>query len=366
MPKVAIIYLLHNGRQYIADCFRSLETMAYPREDAEIVVIDNASSDDGLDFFKKEILPKSGATLPKITLIESKENKGFAEGNNIGIRLALEKNFDYVYLLNQDTEADPDFLAEAIKEAEKNKKAGSVQSCIFLYPEKVRLNSFGNAVHFLGFGYSRGYQLLLADAEGEIAAELGRNHVFEMAYASGAGVLYRATALRETGLLDSEFFLYHEDLDLGWRLRLAGWDNILAPSSRIYHKYDFSRSIKKYYWMERNRFLVLFKLYKIPTLILLAPALLALELGLLFFSLKSGWIKEKWRTYAYFWRLENWKKILRSRRAAQATRKRPDCEIIALFTPKIEFQDFKNPFLIYVANPLMTLYWFIVRAFIFW
>src|SRR3989338_4355056 len=100
MPKVAIIYLLYNGRQYLADCFRTLEGMDYPREDVGIFVVDNASSDDGLVFLKTEIMPKAGTTIPKVTIIENKENLGFAEGNNVGMRAALERGFDYVYLLN--------------------------------------------------------------------------------------------------------------------------------------------------------------------------------------------------------------------------------------------------------------------------
>ena len=366
MPKVAIIHLLYNGRQYLADCFRTLEGMDYPRENVEIFVVDNASSDDGVAFLKTEIMPKSGVALPKITIIENKENLGFAEGNNVGMRVALERGFDFIYLLNQDTEVDPEFLSQAVGEAERRSKAGSVQSFIMLGTERVRLNSLGNAIHYLGFGYARGYQMLLSEGEAEAERLRAGNPAIQIAYSSGAGVLYRISALRETGLFDSELFLYHEDLDLGWRLRMLGYENILAPRSVIYHKYEFSRSIKKYYWMERNRFIVLFKLYKLPTLILLAPALILMELGLLAFSAHSGWWKEKWHGYAYFHKRKNLKKLWIARREAQRIRKKPDCEMISLFTSIIDFQEFKNPVLKYFANPLFTLYWFVVRPFIFW
>lgn len=366
MPKVAIIYLLYNGRQYLADCFRSLEGMDYPREDAAIIVVDNASTDDGLAFLKTEIMPKAGTTIPKVTIIENKENLGFAEGNNVGMRAALERDFDYVYLLNQDTEVSPEFLSQAVSEAERVKSAGSVQSFIMLGTERVRLNSLGNAIHYLGFGYASGYQMLLSEGEAEIEKRRSKDGSVKLAYSSGAGVLYRCSALQEAGLFDSELFLYHEDLDLGWRLRLLGYENVLAPRSIIYHKYEFSRSIRKYYWMERNRFIVLFKLYKLPTLIILAPALILMELGLLAFSAHSGWWKEKWHGYSYFHKGGNLKKLWAARREAQKQRKKPDCEIMSLFTSVIDFQEFKNPILKYVANPLFTLYWLIVRPFIFW
>lgn len=366
MPKVAIIYLLYNGREYLADCFRSLEGVDYPREDAEVIVVDNASNDGGVAFLRSEIRPRSGKELPKITILENKENLGFAEGNNVGMRLALERGFDYVYLLNQDTEVSPEFLREAVAEAERVKEAGSVQSFIMLGTERVRLNSLGNSIHYLGFGYASGYQMLLSEGEAEIEKRRGKDGLVKLAYSSGAGVLYRCSALREAGLFDSELFLYHEDLDLGWRLRMAGYENILASRSVIYHKYEFSRSIKKYYWMERNRFIVMLKLYKLPTLILLLPALILMELGLLAFSARSGWWKEKWHGYSYFYKKQNLKKLWEARREAQKKRKKPDCEIAALFTSVIDFQEFTNPILKYVANPLFTLYWFIVRPFIFW
>ncbi len=366
MPRVVIIYLLYNGRQYLVDCFQTLSGLNYPAEDAEIFVVDNASSDDGVSYLKQEIMPKFGNKLPKITLIENKENLGFAEGNNVGLRLALERGFDYIYLLNHDTEVDPNFLKEAVELAESKKEAGAIQSLILLYSDKTKINSIGNAIHFLGFGYTRGYGMNLSDAEEIIAKKISSEEIFKMAYTSGAGVLYRSSVLREIGLFDQELFLYHEDLDLGWRLRLAGYENILASKSWIYHKYEFSRSIKKYYWMERNRFIVLLKLYRWPTLLLLAPALILSELGLLLMSWRSGWWKEKIKGYKYFLSFENWRKLIQSRAGAQKIRKRSDCEIVDLFTSFILFQDFKNLFVLYFVNPVLTLYWIIARAFIFW
>lgn len=366
MPRVAIIYLLYNGRQYIADCFSSLESLNYPKEQAEIIVVDNKSMDGGLEFFKSEILPKSGRELPKITLVENQENAGFAEGNNIGIRLALGAGADYIYLLNQDTEVEPDFFLKAVELAEKTLEAGSVQSLILLHSDKNKVNSIGNAIHFLGFGYARGYGLEAGAARAKVEERLKKESSYKIAYSSGAGVLLRASALKEVGLFDPELFLYHEDLDLGWRLRLSGWENILDPASKIYHKYEFSRSIKKYYWMERNRFMVLLKLYRWPTLLLLFPALFMAELGLLLLAFKSGWWREKIRGYKYFLSFTNWRKLYLSRRGAQKKRRRSDCEIVDFFTSSILFQDFKNPFVLYFVNPVLTLYWVIVRALIFW
>ena len=95
---------------------------------------------------------------------------------------------------------------------------------------------------------------------------------------------------------NEDLFIYHEDLDLGWRLWLQAFRCLLAPQSVVYHKYDFSRSISKYYYMERNRYIVSLQNYKVATLIILLPAWLAMELGLLAFSLFSGFWKDKLKT----------------------------------------------------------------------
>lgn len=355
MPRVAIIYLLYNGRRYIADCFDSLDKMRYKREDVALFVIDNKSTDDTLAVLDEEL--SRHPNLPPFTIIKNEQNVGFAEGNNVGISLAIRQKFDYVYLLNQDTEVSPDFLTRAVEVAGAFPAAGAVQSLILLHDEKNLVNSWGNAIHYLGFGYANGYK-----REAKVAPRDGA----VLAYASGAGTLYRLTLLRVIGGFDKELFLYHEDLDLGWRIRLAGYTNILALGSRIYHKYEFSRSIKKYYWMERNRFIVLLKLYRLPTLLLLAPALFISELGLLLMSAKSGWLGEKVRGYKYFLSINNWKNIFKTRNVVQRGRKMSDCEIVDLFTSSILFQDFKNPFVVYFVNPVLTLYWIIARAFIFW
>ena len=85
--------------------------------------------------------------------------------------------------------------------------------------------------------------------------------------------------------------MYHEDLDLGWRMKLLGYNNIVAKTSVVYHSYEFSRSIKKYYYMERNRFIVMFQNYKLGTILLILPVLVIMEMGLLLFSLSNGFFK---------------------------------------------------------------------------
>lgn len=342
--KVALVIVAYNARRYLDGCLGTLQKARREQIDVDVIVVDNASRDGTAAAVRKN--------YPWAELIESGKNLGFAGGNNLGMRSALERGADYVYLLNQDTEVDADFLEEAVKVAEADEKIGSAQSLLLLHPEKDLINSTGNAIHFLGFGYCRDYRRPLADWR--------HAGIDKIAYASGAGVLLRASALREVGLFDESLFLYHEDLDLGWRLRLAGYANVLAPHSIVYHKYEFSRSISKYYFMERNRYLVMFKNYRAWTLIVLAPWLLLAEVGLFAAALRSGWWREKLKVYAYFLNPLIWPRLARGRASVCRLRRVGDREIVGLFTPVIAFQGVAGP-LTAAANPLMTILWFFLK-----
>ena len=348
MKKVAIIIVNYNGLEYLSDCLTSLKNLDYPKEDYKIFFVDNASADDSVNFVSHN--------FSQVEIIVNKENLGFAEGNNVALRKALAENFDYLVLINQDTISEPDFLKKLVAAAESDKQIAAVQPRIMLYPDKDKVNSLGNSIHYLGFGFSSGgYQKFDGNLEPK-----------EIAYASGAAVLFKKEALEKVGLFDPDFFMYHEDLDLGWRLRMAGYKILVVPSAVIFHKYQFSKSIQKYYFMERNRLICLLENYKLATLVLIFPAWLVMEIGLFLFSLKSGFWQDKLRVYGYFFKLNVWRKILRIRRFRRTIRAREDKEIVKFFTGKIEFQEIDNWLLNKVANPIFNLYWQIIRKLIIW
>jgi len=171
-------------------------------------------------------------------------------------------------------------------------------------------------------------------------------------------------ALKQVGDFDERFFMYHEDLDLGWRLRLAGYRNVLAPKSVVWHKYEFSRSIGKWYYMERNRYLVLFKNLRLRTLIVLAPCLVLAEAGMAVPAAFGGWWGKKVRALTYFLRPSVWSYIIRERERVAAWRKVSDREIFSLFTPTVRDQEKASLFAEWVVNPLFEVTWKVVRPFI--
>jgi len=349
LPKVAIIYLSYNSKKYLDEVFLHLDKINYPKDRLEIIFVDNVSTDGTREYLSK---------VDDITYFPNNENTGFAEGNNLAIRHAILSGADYVYLHNPDLLLTPDSLLEAVKLAEGDKKIGSVQSFMKLEKHKDTINSTGGMVHFLGFGY--------VSENGTKVDNTKAQDGQEITYSSGAAVLYRTSVLKKVGLLDSYLWMYHEDLELGWRIRLAGYKNVLAKKSVVFHDYEFSRSIKKFYWMERNRFLVHASHLKIPTLILLAPFFLIMEIALLPFAIKGGWLKEKIITYRGLISFGSLKYIYKKRRESKKLRKVSDKKIVSLFTAKIEHQETSNIIVTKIGNPMLSLTWSILKKIIIW
>ncbi|MBI2475238.1 glycosyltransferase family 2 protein [Candidatus Uhrbacteria bacterium] len=350
MPKVAIVYLSYNGKRYLDEVLNALRALNYPRESLEFIFVDNASTDGSQEYL---------LNVSDITFFPNGKNLGFAEGNNIGINHALLHGADYVFLHNNDLKLHPDAIKEAVTLAESDSKIGSVQSLMLLWKHPAIVNSTGGMVHFLGFGFVRD--------NGEKSDEVTecRSDGEEIAYASGAAVLYRAEVLKKIGVLDPFLFLYHEDLELGWRIRLAGYKNVLSLRSRSFHDYEFKRSIQKFFWMERNRWLVHFSHLNWSTLLILLPFMVIMEIPLLLFAIKGGWIKQKIYVYASLLSPKSWTYVLRKRRESRSIRKVSDAEIVRLFTCKIIHQETNNPIVTLIGNPILCFVWKILRYFVY-
>ena len=240
-----------------------------------------------------------------------------------------------------------------------DEKIAALQPKILLWPLTDLVNSLGNVIHYLGFGYTDGHKI--PDMTNQ-----SRRASYQINYCSGAACLINIKALHKAGLFNEEFFMYHEDLDLGWRISLMGYKNMIDPSAVVYHKYEFSRSIQKYYYMERNRWLVILQNYKLLTLLLILPALVMMEAGLLIMSFGGGWGREKLKVYAYFLKTITWQNIWRTRRLIQRSRQVSDSQVIKNFSGVIEHQDLPARGLDKIANIFFNAYWQIVKLLIIW
>jgi len=360
LPKIAIVYLSYHSEPYWERVLSALEKLNYPKDRLELIIVDNPHPEYGSSqqFLEKEIMPLSGSRLPKTTLLPQATNTGFAKGNNIGIKKALELNCQYVYLHNQDGFMGPECLRRLVDAMEGDVTIGAAQSLIMLYPETDLINSAGNALHYLGFGYCNYYR------KNKIDVTL--SEITEVGYASGASLLLRADLIQKHGGLDEDFISYHEDLEYSLRLKSLGYKVVLASNSIFFHEYSFKRNSDKYYLMERNRFATLLLYYEWSTLLLLFPMLFFTEIGLLLISWQQGWVREKLRAYAYWMNLIYWQNWLKKRKLIQQQRTVSDGKLLALATGKITFneQGIDMPFLTKFANPLMGVYWRIVKRLI--
>lgn len=349
--KIGIVLVNYKdyAERFLAPCLDSIRALD-PVIRPDIFIVDNASTAESSAYLQ--------ASAPEARFISNINNDGFAKGNNDAMRVILNEGYDYILLLNMDASLAPDALVELVAAAESNGRAAAIQARLMLDPDRELINSFGNATHFLGFGYCLRYREKYNQTS---AAPI------EIAYPSGACVLLRASALKTVGLFDEEFWMYNEDQDLGWRFWLAGYSCIMAPLAVAYHQYEFSRSQSKYFWMERNRLIAAWKNYSALSLLIFFPALLVMEIGMSFFSIRSGWFKEKLRAWSYLLNPSHWAYLRRARTNTQALRKVPDYKILPLFSGKIWYQEIDHPLLRYIANPIFSAYFtigkMIVKAF---
>jgi GT2 family glycosyltransferase len=356
LPRIAVVTVLYRCEKFMPDFLASIAAVDYPRERLELHLVDNGGGDGSLAAARREI-EQLGRRLPTVVIHEPGANLGFAAGNNLALRSVIARGADYAFLLNPDATFEPSALREVVAAARDGADVGSVQSLLVLGDDPEKVNTCGNHIHFLGFGYVGGY--LRARAAVSPAPR-------DIAFSSGACVLLPVPVLERVGLLDETLWLYHEDLDLGWRIRLCGLRNLVAPASVCRHHYEFSRATGKWYWMERNRWIVVLKNYRVPTILLLLPALLLADLGLLFMSAKGGWLGAKLRSLAWLLRPSAWRYLKAGRRAVRTIRRVPDRELLRHFTAVIDYPDFRNPIVVHVIEPVWKVMLALLRALVRW
>lgn len=214
--KVSIVIPNYNGMAFMEACLRAVLADA---PEAEILVVDNGSTDGSREFTEKQF-PKE--QFPGVKVLPLGENYGFPRAVNEGIRAASRP---YVILLNNDTEVQPGF-ADALAEClEQHPEAFSAQAKLIQLHEPSKLDDAGNLYCALGWAFARG-----KDRSSELYEE--PDEVF--AACAGAAI-YRKEVLDKIGYFDEAHFAYLEDIDLGWRARRAGWTNRYEPKAKVYH-----------------------------------------------------------------------------------------------------------------------------------
>ncbi len=362
-PKVGIIYLTwsEDPYQYLNEMFKGVRNQTYPREDLLLIIVYHPKGESTpVTQFIQEQIEKHQETLPQVIFLPQDENWGFSKGNNIGTCEAIKQGCEYIFLHNADGTMQNKCVEELMNTMASDKKIAVVQALILLSPETHLINSAGNSWHYLGFGFCDHYRENISTFQSAEVVDIG--------YASGAAVIMRADILQQYGLWDEDYFLYHEDTDYSLRLKTLGLRVVLARRSIFFHHYEFSRSIQKYYWMERNRYALLLVFYRFRTLVLLMPMMIVLEVGLLCFSLVRGWWRERLKVYWYWLQPKHWKLWLVKRKKTQDARLISDRELLKTAVSEVKFQEnaVQNPILNKIGNTIMRKYWQLVSSLVWW
>ena len=218
-PHVAVVVLVLNRRDDTIQCLRSLERVRWHR--LSLIVVDNGSTDGTAEAVR--------TTFPEVEVIRSEENVGFSDGNNIGIRAALEAGADYVMLLNNDTLVDEGAIEALVGEAQRRPDVGAVCPLIHYVDPPDRIWYAGarfdpRAVHN---GRHTGY--------GE--RDTGQYHsVREIGRATGAAMLVPREVIEQVGYLDGRLFIQVEDVDWSLRMRAAGYRILFVPQALVSHR----------------------------------------------------------------------------------------------------------------------------------
>lgn len=269
MPEVSVIIPNYNGMAYLDGVLASLEKQTM--KNFEILVVDNGSSDESCAFVQEH--------YPQVRLVRLPQNLGFAQAVNEGVRRAKAP---LVLLLNNDTEADPRFVQEMREAICRHKKAFSCSARMVQYYDRSRLDGAGDCYCALGWAFARGKGKPVCACERE-----------EQIFSSCAGAaIYRKKLLIRIGWFDEAHFAYLEDLDVGYRARIYGYENWYAPRAVVYHVGSGTTGSRynsfKTRYSSRNNIYLIYKNMPMPQILLNLPLLACgFALKLLFFAGKG-------------------------------------------------------------------------------
>jgi len=335
-PAVAVVVVCHDSAAELAATLPALTAQLRPGD--ELVLVDNASADG--------TVAAAPALAPAATVIETGANLGFAGGCNTGARAS---SAPLLLFLNPDAVPAPGCI-DALRDCAGRRPDWGAWQALVTMAEGRLVNTAGNEVHYLGFGWAgRCGEPVAAAAD---TAEVG--------FASGAALVVRREAWDAAGGFDDRYFMYGEDLDLCLRLRLAGWGIGIEPRAVVEHDYTFAKGAYKWFYLERNRWWTILGAYPSRLLALLAPALVCFELALLPAAWRGGWLTAKLRAQVGVVRLLP--AMLRRRRLVQATRRVPDSAFAAALTASLDSPHLAAASRVPGARAVLAAYWRVVRA----
>jgi GT2 family glycosyltransferase len=308
--RLSVVIVATNERDSLARTVPAL--LAELRPGDELIVSDN----DSADGTREEV-----ARLAPAARVVRGPNRGFMAGVNRGAAVA---GGDLLVLLNPDAVVASGW-GEAIRRPLADGRGWDAWQALVTIDGGRRVNTSGGVSHFTGISWAG--DVGRAVDEADLSPR-------EVPWASGACLAIPLATWRSLGGMPEHFFLYLDDVDLAWRIRLRGGRVGIEPAARVDHDYEFVKGARKWRFLERNRWATIVRCYPAPLLAAVAPALVATELALLAVAARGGWLREKLRANAQVVRALPL--LVRERRAVQAERVVPAAELARWLTPELD------------------------------
>jgi GT2 family glycosyltransferase len=345
---LSVVIVTHDCRQPVS---RTLPAVLAELADGdELIVVDNSSTDG---------TPKAVRELaPSARLIETGANLGYGGGNNRGAEAALG---ELLVFLNPDAVPQPGFREAIVRPQADGRGWAAWQGLVTAEGGRV-INTSGGAIHFTGIAWAgdAGEPLIEGGDDDLVASASAVLVAREPGFVSGACLAIARDRFLALGGFPEEFFLYHEDVDLSLRLRLAGGRLGVEAGARVDHDYEFEKGPAKWRYLERNRWATLIRTYPAALLAVLAPALLATELALVAVALAGGWLPQKLAAWGDTVRALP--RLMRERREIQAQRTAGARELAAAFRPELSSAYLGRAGRSKVLGALLRGYWSLALA----
>ncbi len=339
-PTVSIIVLNYNGKHHLEDCFASLLALDYPQERLQILLVDNGSADGSIELVRSQ--------FPRVVIVQNGENLGFSGGNNRGAETA---NGEYIVFLNNDMRVEPGFVTGLLEAIESDPDAVCAGAKILNW-DRSQFDFVGSTADFAAHAYQMGL--------GQSFDSSLHNEIAPILYACGGAMLVKRSIFLDIGGFDEDYFMYYEDLDIGWRLWLLGHKVLFAPNAIATHKHhgSISRVPDAERWLaffqKRNSLYTILKNYDDSHIgPVLATVLAATVDGVVNDAVSAGELNpDYFRNFGYAPTagqatisdpkrlgslvavqalMDQMPRLLDKRRAIQSRRKRSDADLASLF-----------------------------------
>ena len=344
LPALSVGIINYNGREILESTLGSIFASDYPS--FEVIMVDDCSTDDGVEFVKEH--------FPNVRVFTQPQNMGPNSARN---RVIAEAVNEIVFVSDNDVSLEPDCLRLLAEQLTKNDDVAVCTPMVLDAIERDKIYSNGAELHFACFGMipARGKRLGL---------EVDMNP-HQTVCGSGGIMLIRKSVAQALGYFDEDFIFGYDDGEFTFRVTASGRKVMQEPNAKLYHVEKPGRSLNRLRYQIRGRFDLMLKTYSLRTLIVLAPALLYFELANMFFLLLKGalgeWTSGVWLT------IKNMGQIMEKRKAVQSMKKVPDNELLRtgeIFMFPSRLRGKAMLFLKRVFEITLNIYWALVSPFL--